>query len=185
MYYPLRRIKISAGSRNNTFGLVRKNNTKIHQGWDFQAFNGSELFAVASGEIVSVTREDKLESDYGCSINLNFTGAYGEDLYAFYAHVSPNILVSKGEKVREGSLIGFSGSTGNARNRCNSNKWMQHLHFEFREQLICHKGLEGRINPDFFYGAPPYGCLIEGGKLANDVTNDWYESVEPEAYSAN
>jgi murein DD-endopeptidase MepM/ murein hydrolase activator NlpD len=183
MFYPVRQVKILSGSRNNTFGWVRKGGTKVHQGWDFQAFNGSELFAVAAGEIVSVVRVDKEESDYGCSINLKFKGAYGEDLYAFYAHVSPNILVSKGDQVMEGALIGYSGSTGNARYRCNANKWMQHLHFEFRDRLSVGFGLEGRINPEFFFGMPPFDW-IEGGKLANDVTHDWYETPAPELYSS-
>lgn len=182
MYYPVRKVKILAGSRNNTYGWVRKNNTKVHQGWDFQAYNGTELFAVASGEIVSVIREDKPDSDYGCSINIKFPSPYG-DLYAFYAHVSPNILVSKGDKIREGMLIGYSGSTGNARYRCNDNPHMQHLHFEFRDKLKVNFGLEGRINPELFFGIPPYGW-IDGGKLATDVSQDWFETPAPELYSS-
>lgn len=183
MYYPVRRVKILGGSRNNIFGMVRKNNTKAHQGWDFKAYNGTELLAVASGEIISVVTMDKPESDYGCSINLKFKGAYGEDLYAFYAHVSPHIGVSRGQKVYEGQPIGFSGSTGNARYRCEKNKEAQHLHFEFRDKLHCGFGLEGRINPEFFYGSPPFEW-IEGGQAPYDVRENWYESAEQEQYSS-
>src|SRR5687767_3493099 len=121
MYFPVRRVKILSGKRNNTFGWVRKGGTKAHQGWDFQAFDGSDLIAVADGTIVGVDYID--DSNYGCSITLKFKGAYDEDIYAFYSHISPNILVSKYDKVLEGNHIGFSGSTGNAKG---STKWAQH-----------------------------------------------------------
>jgi murein DD-endopeptidase MepM/ murein hydrolase activator NlpD len=178
MYYPVRRVKILSGSHGNTFGWVRKNGTKAHQGWDFQAFDGSDLIAVADGEIVGVDRID--DSSYGCSITLKFKGSYGEDVYAFYAHVSPNILVSKHDKVLEGSLIGFSGSTGNAKG---SKKWAQHLHFEFREKQHCGYGLAGRIDPIAFFGDPPYEW-IDGGMLTNGVIGNWYETAAPEMYSS-
>lgn len=171
MYYPVRQVKILSGARHNTFGWVRKGGTKAHQGWDFQAIDGSDLIAVADGEIVHVDRVDN--SNYGCSILMKFRGYYGETLYAFYAHILPNALVSYKQEVKAGQLIGFSGSTGNAKG---SSKWAQHLHFEFRDRRHGPKGLTGRIDPAFFFGDPPYDWR-DGGELAYDVTQHPYESV--------
>lgn len=163
MYYPVREVRILSGSRNNTFGWVRKNGTKAHQGWDFQAKDNTPLYAVMGGEIVYVDRVDN--SNYGCYIMLRFQ-LDGEELYAFYAHINTS-LVSKNQEVTEGQLIGYSGSTGNAKG---SASWAQHLHFEFRNQRYCGTGLEGRIDPERFFGAPPYNWLTSAGP----VTTEYY-----------
>lgn len=178
MHYPVRRVKILSSRRNNTFGWVRKNGTKIHQGWDFEAPDGSELLAVASGKIVWIDSNDN--TDYGCQIILRFTGSYGEDVYAHYAHTMPNFTVARNQNVMEGQVIGYQGSTGNARG---SKGAAQHLHFEFRETMLGGKGLAGRIDPIAFFGDPPYQW-IENPQLPIDVRGGWYETPAPEYYTA-
>ena len=156
IYYPLRETRILSSSRGNTFGMVRKKGKKAHQGWDLEARNNSLLYAVADGEIVDVDRKDN--SAYGCSITLRFQND-GYDFYAFYAHINSS-LVSKYDWVDAGAVIGFSGSTGNAKG---SQPWEQHLHFEFREKFSCGKGLAGRVDPKMFLGNPPYHWVCQPG----------------------
>lgn len=49
----------------------------------------------------------------------------GEIFYTFYAHMRDNsIVVSKGQQVKEGQILGTQGSTGNSTG--------DHVHFEIR-----------------------------------------------------
>lgn len=155
MYYPVCNVKILNGSKGNTFGMVRKykdGSPKAHQGWDFQAYDDTPLYAVAGGEIVAVDNVDN--SSYGKSIMLKFN-LDGRELYAFYAHINYS-SVMKYDTVFEGDLIGYSGSTGNAKGMPPSG---QHLHFEFRDRRYAGNGLTGRIDPVTFYGGPPYSWI--------------------------
>lgn len=76
-------------------------------------------------------------------------------------------------------MIGYSGSTGNAKG---SNEWEQHLHFEFRDSLMGGKTLEGRIDPEFFFGSPPW-VLQKGGWVMNSGISQGYETAAPEEYT--
>lgn len=159
MYYPLRQMKILSGSKGNTFGMVRKykdGSPKPHQGWDLATLNGSEMFAISDSEVISVDSVDN--SSYGKSILLRFQHN-GQDLFAFYAHINHS-LVAKYDFVLEGTLIGYSGSTGNAKGMSPSG---QHLHFEIREKAKCGKGLTGRLDPALIFGPPPLGGFCTSG----------------------
>lgn len=176
MFYPVREVQILGGAkygRGNVFGWVRKKGTKVHQGWDFAARDNTPLYAVASGKIEYVNRDDS--TDYGMSILMSFPGGTnGGTTYAFYAHISSS-NVSNHEDVEAGQLIGYSGSTGNAKG---STKWEQHLHFEFRSERSCGVGLGGRIDPYYFFGPPPF-TWMNGGEF-----EPFYKSMEAEANAA-
>lgn len=165
MYYPVREVRILSGSRNNTFGWVRKykdGTPKAHQGWDFQAINDTPLYAVGNGEVVFYDKVD--DSSYGKQLLIRLD-YWGEELYALYAHINSSI-VEKGDPVTGGQLIGYSGSTGNAKG---SWRDAQHLHFEFRNKRYCGKSLDGRIDPQRFYGPPPYSWFSR----TDEVLYDW------------
>jgi len=165
MYYPLREVRILSGSHGNTFGWVRKysdGSPKAHQGWDFQARNDSPLYAVCDGEVVHYDKTDNTSYGKSLLIRLDY---WGESLYAFYAHINSSI-VGKYDWVSAGQLIGYSGSTGNAKG---SSANAQHLHFEFRNKSQCGKGLNGRIDPQRFYGPPPYSWFT----TSEPVYYDW------------
>lgn len=90
---------------------------EFHRGTDVAASCGSPIFAATGGIVV----EARASGSYGNWILLE----HGSGVQTGYAHLSDGgILVSPGESVAAGQLIGAVGSTG-ASTGC-------HLHFEVR-----------------------------------------------------
>jgi murein DD-endopeptidase MepM/ murein hydrolase activator NlpD len=92
------------------FGDVR-----IHTGIDFGANSGTPIHAGADGVVVSAG----LLGGYGNATVID----HGMSLATLYGHQSV-IIVSAGQKVQRGQVIGFVGCSGN----CTG----PHLHFEVR-----------------------------------------------------
>jgi murein DD-endopeptidase MepM/ murein hydrolase activator NlpD len=154
MRNPLSSMRIRSESISNTFGLVRKyqNGTpKNHQGWDLLAHVGTPVYAVNDGRVEFVVLTSG--GAYGKQICLKFTKD-NKTYYAFYAHLS-SITVSQGSNVTEGSVIGFTGKTGNAANMSYNE---EHLHFEIRLHPNLGLGLSGRIDPGYILGFAVYAC---------------------------
>lgn len=102
---------------------------KKHTGIDFRAPIGTPIYATADAtvEFCGVSR-----NGYGKHIDLNHGYGYATK----YAHLS-KISVKKGDKVKRGDLIGYTGNTGLSKG--------PHLHYE-----LSHNGQ--KINPvDHFY----------------------------------
>lgn len=132
---------------NHTFGMVRDNGTKAHQGWDFEAAPGTAIYAIASGKVEFVKVND---GPYGTQICHSFVFG-GETRYAFYAHLSL-VNAKKGDSVTQGQVIGATGKSGNAKDLKAVD---DHLHFEIRTKALCGLGLAGRISPAKIYGTCP------------------------------
>lgn len=147
MQNPLDTMRIRRGIPNNTFGMVRNNNTKPHQGWDLAALPGTPVYAIATGRAEFVENKGA----YGVQICQTFEHR-GQPLYAFYAHLE-HALVKNGDKITEGQLIGYSGQTGNASGQCEADA---HLHFEIRLVPRPGLGLAGRIDPGEILGYEIY-----------------------------
>jgi TP901 family phage tail tape measure protein len=113
-----------------------------HTGVDYPVGIGTTVRA-ALGGIVSSVKE--LKTSYGHHVRVQ----HGGGLETIYAHLS-RILVSVGNKVNAGSVIGRSGNTGNSTG--------PHLHFEARRN--------GKFfNPDsLLNGAESQGGFIENVK---------------------
>jgi murein DD-endopeptidase MepM/ murein hydrolase activator NlpD len=92
------------------FGDVR-----MHTGVDFGATSGTPIHAAADGVVVSAGAL----GGYGNATVID----HGKSLATLYGHQSL-IIVSAGDKVQRGQVIGFVGCTGN----CTG----PHLHFEVR-----------------------------------------------------
>jgi len=90
---------------------------------DLAAPIGTPVFASASG-IVAVSRETGWNGGYAKYIVIK----HGNNSQTLYAHLDETI-VSAGEEVIQGQIIGYSGNTGNSTG--------PHLHFEIR----------GAVNP--------------------------------------
>ena len=99
------------GMRQDPF--TKKN--KQHKGIDFAGKIGTELFAVAPGRVISAGER----SGYGTTVEID----HGLGFTTLYAHLS-KIMVSRGDWVRPGTVIGLGGSSGRSTG--------PHLHYEIR-----------------------------------------------------
>ena len=89
--------------------------SKFHEGLDFAASTGTDVFATGDGKVVIAGRE----KGYGNCIDIE----HGYSYLTRYAHLS-EVLVKPGEEVKRGQLIGKVGSTGKSTG--------PHLHYEVR-----------------------------------------------------
>ncbi|MBO5179851.1 MAG: M23 family metallopeptidase [Clostridia bacterium] len=113
------------GTVTSVFGVRESENkivTPYHSGIDVAANKGTNIYASIGGEVTVATTDNA----YGKYIMIQT-----DDVVTLYAHCS-ELKVKKGQKVKQGELIGKVGSTGWATG--------PHLHFEIR--------LNGRlVNP--------------------------------------
>ena len=119
---------------------------KMHTGVDLVADRGTPVYATGDGIVVQASATS---GGYGKCIRIN----HGYTYLTLYGHLS-KILVSAGQKVKRGQLIGLVGSTGRSTG--------PHLHYEVR--------INGRpVNPvNFFY---------------NDMSEKQYEMMISQAVS--
>ena len=88
-----------------------------HGGIDFAVASGIPIRSVSDGY---VTAAGKDLGGYGNTVVVY----HGQNFYTLYAHLS-EISVSRGERVVQGEILGYSGNTGKSTN--------PHLHFEIRD----------------------------------------------------
>ena len=138
---------------NHTFGMVRNNKTRPHQGWDFEAPIGEPAYAIAPGKVVLVNER----GDYGLQICMSFE-LENATLYAFYAHMQ-KAYVHEGQRVEPNDFIGTCGESGNAKGMPKAD---QHLHFEIRTRPKPRLGLQDRISPVKVFGKCPLHTPIPG-----------------------
>lgn len=101
---------------------------KFHQGMDFSAPTGTDIFATGDG----IVKEVKTSfSGYGKHVRID----HGFGYESIYAHMS-DFNVRKGQKVKRGDVIGYVGNTGTST--------APHLHYE-----VLLKGQ--KVNPQFYY----------------------------------
>lgn len=105
------RITSKFGMRNDPFNGTRKQ----HKGVDFAGKIGTELMAVAPGRVISAGER----SGYGTTVEID----HGLGFTTLYAHMS-KIMVSRGDWVRPGTIVGLGGSSGRSTG--------PHLHYEIR-----------------------------------------------------
>ena len=104
------------GHLTSSFGLRRHpilGFSRMHQGMDFGAPMGAPIVAATDGTVVFAGRH----GGHGNYVRLN----HGGGIATGYAHMS-RIIARPGERVRQGQLIGYVGSTGLSTG--------PHLHYE-------------------------------------------------------
>jgi LysM repeat protein len=97
------------------YGVPGDYATGYHTGTDFSVPTGTEVLAVSDGEVVA--------SDTSSAYGINVQIKHDDGRYSLYAHLS-SAAVSPGQRVSAGTVIGYSGSTGNSTG--------PHLHLEIR-----------------------------------------------------
>lgn len=102
-------------------------NGGAHKGVDFSAVAGTPLVAVASGSVISVTRDgDPANKNTLGGTTVTIAYSYdGKKWTAYYAHMK-DVFVKVGDRVILGQQIGTIGNTGNARYTG------PHCHFELK-----------------------------------------------------
>lgn len=103
----------AAGTLSSGYGWRRG---KMHQGIDIAAPIGTPIMAAASGDVIFAGWNS---GGYGNLVQLR----HPDGSVTFYAH-NNRLLVSNGQKVKQGQLIAEMGSTGRSTG--------PHLHFEIR-----------------------------------------------------
>jgi len=159
------KLKYNASPVGGSFGKVRSSGAKAHQGWDLSAPEGTPVYAISNGVVVSV--QDKDTGDYGRSLQilLGDQSTSADQRLAFYAHLS-SVFVKVGEMVSEGQLIARSGNSGNAKNT------PPHLHLEIRTKADPGRGLKNRVDPGEVLGYEQYTCKVEDFSSADVCTAD-------------
>lgn len=111
-----------------------------HNGIDLAASVGTPVLAAEDGTIAATGNQDAYcpKGAYGRFIAINHTN----NLTTLYGHLS-KILVSKGDQVKRGQVIGYSGQTGYATG--------PHLHFTVYAQATFYMG------PSKVCGPMPFG----------------------------
>jgi len=83
-----------------------------HEGIDFMAPEGSELYAVAPGFVADVRLDgnaDPNRKPYGNQVRIQHDDGY----LSVYAHLSRAVVV-RGQRIEAGQLIGLAGNSGNS-----------------------------------------------------------------------
>jgi murein DD-endopeptidase MepM/ murein hydrolase activator NlpD len=106
----LRRLSSYFGYRTDPYYKV----PKFHEGVDFSAPPGTEIYATGDGVVMA---SDRSKSGYGNQIVID----HGFGYKTMYAHLQA-FKVRAGERVKRGQVIGTIGSTGKSTS--------PHLHYE-------------------------------------------------------
>lgn len=95
----------------------------IHKGVDFPCKAGTDVLAVADGEVVGI-------GTWGSAFGTHSVIVKHGKVWAVYAHLM-KALVKKGDKIKKGQHIGESG--GRAGHPEDGNVFGEHLHFEVQK----------------------------------------------------
>jgi murein DD-endopeptidase MepM/ murein hydrolase activator NlpD len=114
----LMKTPVDGARLSSRFGMRRHpilGYTRLHRGLDFAAPRGTPIYAAGDGQIVALGRN----GDFGKYIRIRHRNGYE----TAYAHMNGYARrLKKGERVKQGQVIGYVGSTGLATG--------PHLHYE-------------------------------------------------------
>lgn len=126
------------GIRKNHYVLFKE---REHSGFDITADIGTEIHAISNGivlksEFDGTTTEgfDAFNDGYGNKIEI--LDENGKRIV--YAHLRQS-YVKQGEEIKQGDIIGITGSSGGSR--------VPHLHIEIRKTNTEETGLKNTIDP--------------------------------------
>lgn len=137
-----------------------------HEGLDFKAPHGSNIYACADGVVKLVVDSSVAGGNYGVQIRILHENGKYETIYAHL--LKP--LVKVGDVVQQGDLIGLADSTGNSSG--------SHLHLTLKDYTgeYATKGYGGTIaNPTPFmmkFGDKPMRNLACGNVIQISLSDD-------------
>lgn len=111
-----------------------------HNGLDMAAGYGSQIRAIAEGEIIANGKND----GWGNWVAIRHPNQY--NLVSVYAHLSSLSFLQVGTQVRAGEVIGYEGNTGNVTG--------SHLHLSlYKEFFTFVKDANGQLYFNYFEGS--------------------------------
>jgi murein DD-endopeptidase MepM/ murein hydrolase activator NlpD len=113
---------------------------KMHTGVDFHAREGTPVFSTGDGIVIT---QDSESGGYGNQIEVD----HGYGYVTKYAHLS-KFVAKRGQKVKRGELIAYSGNTGTSA--------APHLHYEVIKGGV-------KVNPVYYF--------------YNDLNSEEYEKI--------
>jgi murein DD-endopeptidase MepM/ murein hydrolase activator NlpD len=135
--------------------------SEVHTGIDIPAPRGTPVLAAGPGKVtwagygLYFLNTDETEDPYGLAVAIKHDfGHEGMTLYTIYGHMD-EVLVTKGQHVEGGDVIGLVGDTGRVTG--------VHLHFEVR---LGKNNFFGSRNPELWL-APPQGWGVLAGRLTD------------------
>lgn len=143
-------------SITDAYGAVDKWHTRPHRGVDFAAPVNSPLPSIGDGYVTAVS--DEGAHSFGRSITVHLRDGYD----VIYGHLSKQI-VTVGQHVKPGQIIGYTGSTGDSTG--------PHLHLQIMRGELA-------IDPLRYLGdnAAPWWDINAHSLAALDGVKDWWES---------
>ena len=106
---PLDKMFLTQPFGDTEFARTGAYNGRGHNGIDLRASRGTRVYSVESGTVVGTGNTDRIPGCY--SYGKWILVKHDNGLTTLYAHLDL-IRVSKGETVKRGDLIGYSGNTG-------------------------------------------------------------------------
>ena len=113
-----------------------------HSGTDIPAAGGTEIHAAQGGIVTYVSPRQSVDYGWYCMIS------HGNGYVTLYAHQRVKPLVSEGQTVQKGQVIGYVGTTGYSTGN--------HLHFELRVNGVRKDVLALYPNMGFTYSGTSY-----------------------------
>jgi murein DD-endopeptidase MepM/ murein hydrolase activator NlpD len=157
-YRPIAADEVNWPEEDYRYGGIFPGSDIPHTGIDIAAPPGTPVIAAAEGTVVwagyGLYRGVYDTTDpYGNAVAIRHPfGYHGQRLYTVYAHMS-EVLVSAGQAVRTGDVLGKVGSTGKVTG--------PHLHFEVR---VSDNDYFMTRNPELWI-APPQGWGVLVGRV--------------------
>ena len=92
----------------------------IDLGWNSKHGGKNQpIYAAGDGKVYAIKDKDKTGKSWGNYVKIK----HQSGIYTLYAHLKDGIKVKKGQKVKQGDLLGHMGNTGKAAGN--------HLHYEY------------------------------------------------------
>ena len=118
--------------------FIKDEHNGIDLGWNSKHGGKNQpIYAPADGKVVAIKDKDKTGKSWGNYVKI-YVGKYNnKKMYVLMAHMKDGIKVKKGQKVKQGQLLGYMGNTGKA--------YGNHCHYEV---YLGGSGTKYRVDPE-------------------------------------
>lgn len=158
---PLDFFRISSRFSPNRFHPVQKR-WKAHKGTDYAAAQGTPIKSTANGVVIA----SSYTAGNGNYVKIKHNGTYTTQ----YLHMSKR-AVKQGQRVRQGEVIGYVGSTGLATGPHVCYRfWVNGVQVDpFRQNLPSAEPIDKKYIPSYFAAIEPLKAELEGIDFQEEI----------------